>query len=116
LAILALALIRRRRSRRALAIRSRKSNPRPGVETFDPREPGRTRFGALAFRGGLVLESSYRDFGGLSSMRVAPDGEHFLAVTDKGIGCAGGSSIAARSRLRSPTPRWRRSSGRTAGR
>jgi hypothetical protein len=54
------------------------------IEAFDPREPTRTRFGALVFRGGLVLESSSRAFGGLSSLRVAPDGEQFLAVSDKG--------------------------------
>jgi hypothetical protein len=54
------------------------------IEAFDPREPTRTRFGALTFRGGLILESSYRDFGGLSGVRVAADGEHFLSVTDKG--------------------------------
>jgi len=54
------------------------------IETFDPREPARTRFGALAFRGGLVLNSPHRDFGGLSALRVAADGEHFLSLTDKG--------------------------------
>lgn len=54
------------------------------IEAFDPREPARTRFGALTFRGGLVLESSHRDFGGMSGLRVAADGAHFLAVTDKG--------------------------------
>lgn len=54
------------------------------IEAFDPREPARTRFGALAFRGGLSLESSYRDFGGVSGLRVAANGERFLAVTDKG--------------------------------
>ena len=54
------------------------------IEAFDPREPARTRFGALDFRGGLVLESSHRDFGGLSGLRVAADGEHFLSLTDKG--------------------------------
>src|SRR6185436_14394104 len=54
------------------------------IEAFDPREPARTRFGALEFRGGLVLESPHRDFGGVSGMRVAADGQHFLSVTDKG--------------------------------
>ena len=54
------------------------------IEAFDPREPARTRFGALTFRGGLVLESPHRDFGGLSALHVAPDGEHFLSLTDKG--------------------------------
>jgi len=54
------------------------------IEAFDPREPARTRFGALAFRGGLVLESPHREFGGLSALRVAADGENFLSLTDKG--------------------------------
>jgi hypothetical protein len=54
------------------------------IEAFDPRESAQTRFGALTFRGGLVLESSYREFGGLSALRVAADGEHFLSVSDRG--------------------------------
>jgi hypothetical protein len=54
------------------------------IEAFDPREPARTRFGALTFRGGLILESPHRDFGGISGLRVAADGARFLAVTDKG--------------------------------
>jgi hypothetical protein len=54
------------------------------IEAFDPREPVRTRFGALTFRGGLILESSHRDFGGISAIRVAADGARFLALTDKG--------------------------------
>jgi hypothetical protein len=32
----------------------------------------------------LILESSHRDFGGVSGLRVAADGARFLAVTDKG--------------------------------
>jgi hypothetical protein len=54
------------------------------IAAFDPREPARTRFGALAFRGGLVLDSPHRHFGGLSSLRVAADGRNFLALSDKG--------------------------------
>jgi hypothetical protein len=54
------------------------------IETFDPREPGRSRFGALKFRGGLVLASTYREFGGLSALRIAPDGERFVSLTDRG--------------------------------
>jgi len=54
------------------------------IESFDPREPTRTRFGRLVFRGGLVLDSASRTFGGISSLRVLADGERFLAVTDKG--------------------------------
>jgi hypothetical protein len=54
------------------------------IEAFDPREPERTRFGALAFRGGLVLASPHRDFGGLSALHMLADGEHFLALSDRG--------------------------------
>jgi len=54
------------------------------IDSFDPREPARTRFGALAFRGGLVLNSPAREFGGVSALRVAADGQRFLSVTDKG--------------------------------
>jgi hypothetical protein len=54
------------------------------IESFDAREPGLTRFGKLTFRGGLVLDSPAKDFGGLSGLRVAADGSSFLAVTDKG--------------------------------
>jgi hypothetical protein len=85
LAILALALIpapaqplRAADDVQQITIRSQ------AIEAFDPREPARTRFGALTFRGGLILESSHRDFGGVSGLRVAADGARFLAVTDKG--------------------------------
>jgi hypothetical protein len=54
------------------------------IAAFEPRDPPRVRFGALTFRGGLSLTSSYPDFGGVSSIRVKPDGAAFLAVTDKG--------------------------------
>jgi hypothetical protein len=53
------------------------------IEAFDPREPARSRFGALSFRGGLVLESPQRTFGGLSGLHMEPDGR-FLSLTDKG--------------------------------
>ncbi len=54
------------------------------IEMFDPRDASRTRFGALAFRGGLVLTSSHAEFGGISSLRVGADGARFLATSDKG--------------------------------
>jgi hypothetical protein len=54
------------------------------IEAFDPRDNSRFQFGPLMFRGGLVLTSPHREFGGLSSLRVMPDGARFLAVTDKG--------------------------------
>ncbi|TMJ01912.1 MAG: twin-arginine translocation pathway signal [Alphaproteobacteria bacterium] len=54
------------------------------IGAFEPRDPSRTRFGALVYRGGIELTSSYREFGGISAIRVAADGAGFLAVTDKG--------------------------------
>jgi hypothetical protein len=53
------------------------------IEAFDPRDVSRKRFGALEFRGGLVLESPTKEFGGISSLRVGADGQSFVAVTDK---------------------------------
>jgi hypothetical protein len=54
------------------------------IEVFDPRNPKQTRFGALDFRGGLSLESPTKEFGGISAIRVAADGQNFLSLTDKG--------------------------------
>ena len=54
------------------------------IENFDARDASRRQFGALQFRGGLVLKSSHSDFGGLSAVRIAPDGRRFISVTDKG--------------------------------
>jgi hypothetical protein len=54
------------------------------IVAFEPRDPSRVRFGALVYRGGVELTSSYREFGGISAIRVAADGARFLAVTDKG--------------------------------
>ncbi len=54
------------------------------ITSFDVREPERRRFGALEFRGGLVLTSPHREFGGFSGLRIEADGAHFLALTDKG--------------------------------
>jgi hypothetical protein len=54
------------------------------IDAFEPRDPTRRRFGALEFRGGLELTSNYKEFGGISGMRMFPDGEKFIALTDKG--------------------------------
>jgi hypothetical protein len=54
------------------------------IEFFDSRDTTRRRFGALEFRGGLELTSSYKEFGGISSLRVTADGERFISVSDKG--------------------------------
>jgi len=54
------------------------------LAAFDIRDPSRRQFGLLEFRGGLVLTSPHRDFGGLSAIRVAADGARFIALSDKG--------------------------------
>ena len=54
------------------------------ITAFDNRDPSKTRFGALEFRGGLALTSKYQAFGGVSAINVAPDGNQFLAITDNG--------------------------------
>jgi hypothetical protein len=54
------------------------------ILSFDSREPSRRRFGRLEFLGGLALTSDYQAFGGISAIRMEPDGAHFLSVTDNG--------------------------------
>src|ERR1700747_2034587 len=54
------------------------------ITAFDVRDASLRQFGLLEFRGGLVLRSSYQHFGGISAIRVAPDGAHFIALPDKG--------------------------------
>jgi hypothetical protein len=58
-------------------------NARP-IPSFDLRDRSRTRFGSLAFRSGLILTSSFRGFGGLSSLRLDPKGQQFISASDKG--------------------------------
>ena len=54
------------------------------IATFDTDHPARTRFGALEFRGGLVLTSKNPSFGGFSALHMAADGSRFLALSDHG--------------------------------
>ena len=73
----------------AQALRTARKPARIAIEAvpiaaFDPRDESKTRFGQLEFRGGLVLASSERAFGGLSALHMEPDGARFLAVTDNG--------------------------------
>lgn len=42
------------------------------------------RFGKLEFRGGLVLKSEEKAFGGWSGLVVEPDGRRLLAISDEG--------------------------------
>jgi hypothetical protein len=52
---------------------------------FDRNDPTRRRFGPLLYRGGLVLNSSYQSFGGISAFRLQPDGAHFIGLSDQGF-------------------------------
>jgi hypothetical protein len=54
------------------------------IDSLLPREQDQIRFGPLEFRGGLELSSSFKDFGGFSSLRMAADGAHFVSLTDRG--------------------------------
>jgi len=54
------------------------------IAAFSARAPDQRRFGMMEYLGGLELKSSYSEFGGFSAIRVAPDGEHFVSLTDKG--------------------------------
>jgi hypothetical protein len=54
------------------------------LTSFDNREPTRTRFGSLEFRGGLQLTSTEPLFGGLSALMIAGDGASFVAISDRG--------------------------------
>jgi hypothetical protein len=54
------------------------------ISSFDLNDRELRQFGKLVYRGGLQLKSSAKEFGGISSLRVYPDGSRFLAVTDVG--------------------------------
>ena len=54
------------------------------IASFDMRDASQRKFGELMFRGGLQLSSPYREFGGVSALRVAANGANFIATTDKG--------------------------------
>ena len=57
---------------------------RAPLPSFDSSDRSRIRFGALEYRSGLVLTSSFRPFGGLSGLRLDPKGERFISFSDKG--------------------------------
>lgn len=57
------------------------------ITSFHPGDDT-ARFGALAFRGGLVLTSEFKGFGGISGFSLGGSGR-FLAVTDAGVFLSG---------------------------
>ena len=54
------------------------------IPLFDRHDRERVRFGALEYRSGLVLTSSFPRFGGLSGIRVDAKGERFISFSDHG--------------------------------
>jgi hypothetical protein len=54
------------------------------ISHFQRGISGTRRFGPLEFRGGLVLTSPSRHFGGLSGLVMEADGRGLLAVSDQG--------------------------------
>jgi hypothetical protein len=58
-----------------------KARPLP---SFDLRDRSRVRFGSLEYRSGLVLTSSFPEFGGLSAIRLDAKGERFVSLSDQG--------------------------------
>jgi hypothetical protein len=63
---------------RAVAIDAR------AIASFQSGRPDAKRFGALEFRGGLVLSSPSEDFGGWSGLVMEADGRSLLSVSDAG--------------------------------
>jgi hypothetical protein len=59
-------------------------NARP-IRSLRAGAADRKRFGDLIFRGGLVLSSPAKEFGGVSGLHRTPDGRSLAAVTDRGF-------------------------------
>ena len=51
---------------------------------LSPKRPAVERVGALVFKGGLMLNSPDKRFGGYSGLLVSPDGSRLRAVSDEG--------------------------------
>jgi hypothetical protein len=66
---------------------------------LDPSDPSRSAVGPLRYRGGLWLRSSDARFGGLSDLRVSPDGVRLVAVSDCGFGFTASLSYDGDGRL-----------------
>jgi hypothetical protein len=59
------------------------------IAAFGRGDGERRRFGRLEFRGGLVLTSPAKAFGGFSGLVVEPDGRGILMVSDEGAWLTG---------------------------
>lgn len=97
---------------------------------LNPADPSATRVGRLIYRGGLLLRSRHRRFGGLSALHVSAEGKRLLAVSDIGrwlgarlrydrAGRLAGLAHARIGRLRKPNGgnlRWRERDAETIAR
>lgn len=54
------------------------------IQSFDKSDASRTRFGALEWKGGVVLTSASSHFGGWSGLTFDPGGKRLAAVSDAG--------------------------------
>jgi hypothetical protein len=54
------------------------------IASFSLHAQAQRRFGEVEYLGGLELKSSHREFGGFSAIRVEPDGQHFVSLSDRG--------------------------------
>jgi hypothetical protein len=59
------------------------------IDSFDKSNASKTTFGKLEFRGGLVLSSVSKKFGGWSALALDPDGRRLLAISDTGAWMTG---------------------------
>ena len=66
---------------------------------LDASDPSHSAVGPLRYLGGLWLRSSDVRFGGLSDLRVSPDGVRLVAVSDCGFGFAASLSYERDGRL-----------------
>jgi hypothetical protein len=66
---------------------------------LDPSDPGRSSVGTLVYRGGFSIRSADPRFGGLSDLRVSPDGARLLAVSDCGRGLTAALTYGPDGRL-----------------
>ena len=51
---------------------------------FDPYNTGLVKFGKLRWRGGLLLTSRHKRFGGFSGLALDQSGKRMIAITDRG--------------------------------
>jgi hypothetical protein len=64
------------------------------IDSFDKSDASKKTFGKLEFRGGLVLTSASKTFGGWSALALDPDGKRLLAISDTGVWMTGEMTYA----------------------